>query len=154
MRLRHHQGHHKGHQAQGEHLEGGGRGLVLQGRALDGDQRVDGHRLGVLRQRGQLVQEPYAVQVALAHAYDATGAHADARAAHRRQRVQPVLPGAGLKTSVTLCYTVLASAQAPASECQSRPGMGYPKAGVLIAAWQSIDPSIACRDRGAAARQG
>mmetsp|Transcript_34794 Transcript_34794/g.88138 ORF Transcript_34794/g.88138 Transcript_34794/m.88138 type:complete len:329 (+) Transcript_34794:387-1373(+) len=91
------QAHHRlGH----DHARGGdaahqvqpaGRLLALQGGALDGHQAVDGHRLWVRGQCGQLVDETHAVLRPLAQPDDAARAHADARLAHRLQRVEPVL---------------------------------------------------------------
>ena len=59
--------------------------------ALDSDQAVDRHGLGVSRQRGKLVDETDAVALALAQPDDASRAHTDAGVADVGQRLQPVL---------------------------------------------------------------
>jgi hypothetical protein len=65
--------------------------LCLQRGALDSNQGVDGHRLRVLWEGGQLVQQAHTVHGALAKANDAACAHRDAGRPHARKRVQPVL---------------------------------------------------------------
>ena len=48
------------------HLEDVGRHEVAERRALDRDERIDGHRLRVLRQRGELVEQADTVRLRLA----------------------------------------------------------------------------------------
>ena len=60
----------------------------------NGDQHVDRHAFGVLREVGQRHQHVDAVLRLLAHADDAAGANLDAGLAHARQRLQPVGEGA------------------------------------------------------------
>ena len=90
---------------------------VGQGSRGGARQRVDGHRLGVLPQRGQLVQQAHAVGGPLAQADDAARAHADARRAHRLQRRQPVLGRPG--SSITLGqYTARRQRRPPPADRQ------------------------------------
>jgi hypothetical protein len=69
--------------------------LARERRTLDLHQHVDRHRLRVHRQAGQRGDQAGAVLRALAHADDAAAADMDAGVAHRAERVEAVLVGAG-----------------------------------------------------------
>lgn len=59
----------------------------------DRHQGVDWHALWVLRQRGQLVDQPNPVLGPLSQADNAACADADARLAHAGDGVEPILEG-------------------------------------------------------------
>mmetsp|Transcript_8871 Transcript_8871/g.23441 ORF Transcript_8871/g.23441 Transcript_8871/m.23441 type:complete len:258 (+) Transcript_8871:3-776(+) len=63
---------------------------VSQRRPLNRDQRVDGHGLRVLGQVREGREQADAVLFCLSNAKDAAAAHANARLAHVRERLQPV----------------------------------------------------------------
>mmetsp|Transcript_33157 Transcript_33157/g.104889 ORF Transcript_33157/g.104889 Transcript_33157/m.104889 type:complete len:398 (+) Transcript_33157:209-1402(+) len=67
---------------------------VGQRRAVHGHERVDGHGLGVLRQRRERVDEANAVHGLLPEPENAAGAHGDAGVAHVLDGLQAVLVAA------------------------------------------------------------
>ena len=75
------------------HVPDGRRLHAAERRAVDRDERVDGHRLGVFGQRREGVQQRDAIGVFLAQSEDPAAAHADARVAHVGDGLQPVLVG-------------------------------------------------------------
>mmetsp|Transcript_33585 Transcript_33585/g.70683 ORF Transcript_33585/g.70683 Transcript_33585/m.70683 type:complete len:241 (+) Transcript_33585:496-1218(+) len=73
------------------HLEDVWRAVDVEGRAVDGHERVDRDRLWVLRHGGKLVEQADAVVLGLAEPQDAAATDGDARLAHVGDGLKPVV---------------------------------------------------------------
>mmetsp|Transcript_11233 Transcript_11233/g.22424 ORF Transcript_11233/g.22424 Transcript_11233/m.22424 type:complete len:212 (+) Transcript_11233:1073-1708(+) len=65
--------------------------MILERRTFDRNQGINGNRLGMRRQRGQLMEQPHSVHVALPQPNNASSTHGNTSLSNTLNRIQSIL---------------------------------------------------------------